>query len=120
MTLDPVPDCISVSLRLAMSGHGMFRGEWQACYCLLLLPCPDMACSVRSGEPATACYCLLLLPCHGMLREEWQACYCLLLLPCPDMAYSVRSGKPAIQKSDAARAWIKEAGRMNHLKHSVP
>ena len=24
------------------------------------------------------------------------------------------------KKSDAARAWIKEAGRMNHLKHSVP
>ena len=24
------------------------------------------------------------------------------------------------KKSDAARAWIKEAGRMNHLKHTVP
>ena len=24
------------------------------------------------------------------------------------------------KKSDAARAWIKEAGRMNHLMHSVP
>ena len=24
------------------------------------------------------------------------------------------------EKNDAARAWIKEAGRMNHLKHSVP
>ena len=24
------------------------------------------------------------------------------------------------KKKDAARAWIKEAGRMNHLKHSVP
>ena len=25
-----------------------------------------------------------------------------------------------VKKNDAARAWIKEAGRMNHLKHSVP
>ena len=24
------------------------------------------------------------------------------------------------KKSDATRAWIKEAGRMNHLKHIVP
>ena len=23
-------------------------------------------------------------------------------------------------KHDPARAWIKEAGRMNHLKHNVP
>ena len=36
----------------AVSGHGMLREEWQACYCLLL--------------PATAAVS------EGMLREEWQ------------------------------------------------
>ena len=47
----------------------------------------------------------------------------LMLDPCtrswaslPAMPTPVKKKK----KSDAARAWIKEAGRMNHLKHSVP
>ena len=28
--------------------------------------------------------------------------------------------RTTVKKNDANRAWIKGAGRMNHLKHSVP
>ena len=56
----------------------------------------------------------------GPVWGYWALCVgSRVLYPTQGVGFRVLYPPPQ-KKSDATKAWIKEAGRMNHLKHIVP
>ena len=91
-------------------GHGVW-----ACICAHMCALCTPNVYVGAAWPLLCLdVCGMLCPCACMRRELClHVTYALPL--CMHATYACMR-----KKSDAARAWIKEAGRMNHLEHSVP